>query len=233
MGFLPPSRTSQICLLGPSWRPRSKPSLTRGQRSHLAPLLLLTHRLLPADQRVIRARSARPCLGHLAPQQGGSPRWRTSSNGLSTISKLSFPCLASASREVLAQSRPHGFFKIKPTRLKARCVASQLTSPYQVADTYNPTASLSALRFFMDFAVAHGCTVTTLDVVGACLFAKFESDDEICLRVPPRMHDVVDFVGEDGNPAEFIKLTRYLYGLRRDLLPPTATATSVATTRPL
>ena len=73
----------------------------------------------------------------------------------------------------------------------------------------------SALRFLIAFAVTHGCTITTLDVADACLFAKLGSDDKIYLRVPPRMHDVADFLDEDGNPAEFIKLTQYLYGLHR------------------
>ena len=106
-------------------------------------------------------------------------------------------------------------FKTKPTRLKARLVATQSLKHFDVPDKFSPTISLATLRFMLAFAVVHNCTIATVDVAGAYLFAHLEPGEEIYLRTPSHFHDVVDFRDGDGNPAKFIKLTRYLYGVQR------------------
>merc|ERR1711871_967578 len=52
--------------------------------------------------------------------------------------------------------------KQKPSRKKARLVATQSLARYYVPDTFSPTISLPTLRFMLAYAVRHDCFISTL-----------------------------------------------------------------------
>lgn len=87
---------------------------------------------------------------------------------------------------------------------------------YQEQNTFSPTVHHATLRLLLAYAVKHSCTISTVDIGGAYLYAHVEAGKDIYLRLPSCLKEL-DVNFDDpatGKPATYIRLRRYLYGLQ-------------------